>query len=331
MSSVRIALIGAGIFARETYIQHFNQHSSDARLTAILSRSAQSIDAALAKLDQQQHQHEDVAKFTNEDEFFAAAPGLCDAVIVCVPIPLLGHYVEKCLRKGLHVLSEKPVAMTCKDAQRLIAVYRGEIARVSPTTTWHVAENYRVEPAVRYARGLVREHSRKVKYFNLVVVRPQSKDSKYMQTNWRSDPQYAGSSVFDGGIHFVALLRAIVGGDVSEIRGVHQAQDNVEVASCGSCRVGGALGSYQMCYGSFSESVCRLDVFFEDATLSVVQKRGVGYLVSMSGHEEKSFPLSGFSCEFQLWLGVLKGKGRADELSPEEGLADLNAIEQMCK
>ena len=50
---IRVALIGAGIFARETYIANIQSNGSRVRLTAILSRSPESIEDALKPLLQQ--------------------------------------------------------------------------------------------------------------------------------------------------------------------------------------------------------------------------------------------------------------------------------------
>ena len=47
MAVVRVALIGAGIFARETYLPNLEANKGRVKLTAILSRSA---DATLALL-----------------------------------------------------------------------------------------------------------------------------------------------------------------------------------------------------------------------------------------------------------------------------------------
>ncbi len=71
--------------------------------------------------------------------------------------------------------------------------------------------------------------------------------------------------------------------------------------------------------------------YWEDATLSVVQVKGVGYQVQMTGQEARSFGFHGLELEFTAWLDALQrpGEGLA-ALSPEEGLADLLVVEAMC-
>jgi predicted dehydrogenase len=262
---IRVALIGAGIFARETHIPNVLAHKDRVTLTAILSRSPEPIDEALALLEDG---GAGVHKFygnDGEDNFFACAHDICDAVVIAVPIPLLGKYVERCLALNIHVLSEKPVAATSAEAARLIVAYR---QNVSCSALWYVAENYRVEPAVAFASGIVRRHPSAPKAFSLMALRQQSPNSKYAVTTWRAQPEYKGSFVLDGGIHFVALLRAVMGGDVQSVRGTYEEHSVCEVGAYGACSIAGTTGTYFIRYGMFPSPVCKLDVYVRLSSLN---------------------------------------------------------------
>ena len=177
---IRVAVIGAGIFVRETYIPNLLANSTRVKLTAILSKTSASIEECLLLIKD----GGDVTRFigsAGEEEFFIQAKDICDAVIIVVPIPLLAKYVERCLLVGLHVLSEKPVAMTSLEARKLISLYRQE----QRPCTWHVAENYRLEPAVCYASEIVQKYHLRPKTFSLVAIRQQSATSKFAVTPWR--------------------------------------------------------------------------------------------------------------------------------------------------
>jgi predicted dehydrogenase len=323
---MRIAIIGAGIFVKDVYIPNINAHPDRVLLTAILSRSMESItDALLLTKDGGAN----VLKFAGDEgehQFFAHAKEFCDSVIIVVPIPLLGKYIERCLRLGLNILSEKPIAMTSVEARRLISLYR----EVPCKNMWHVAENFRAEPGIRYAGEIVRNHGTAPKAFSLLALRQQSLTSKYAVTKWRAAPEYKGSYVLDGGIHFVALLRAVMEGDVSDISATYEEQSVVEVASCGSLRVGKVLGTFQIRYGKYVDAICRLDVYFSDAVLSIIQIQGVGYEVQMTGTTPKIFEFSGLQAEFKLWLDDLAAGVSSVDLSPEEGLQDLTVAEAFC-
>jgi hypothetical protein len=70
-------------------------------------------------------------------------------------------------------------------------------------------------------------------------------------------------------------------------------------------------------------------MYWEDATMSLVQSKGVGYEVAMTGQETRTFGFRGLELEFTAWLDAIQGAASA-ALSPEEGLADLLALEAMC-
>lgn len=328
----RIAIIGAGIFVRDTYIPNINNNKNDVILTAILSRSIESIDETLKLLDNKDNA---ISKFVGEQgeiDFFANANDFCDAVIIVCPIPLLAKYIEKCLSIGIHVLSEKPVAMTSIEATRLIAYYRKNQINKS---LWHVAENYRLEPAVKYATELIKEQSIRPKSFSLIALRQQSLTSKFAVTKWRAKPEYHGSYVLDGGIHFIALLRMIISGgdnniDVNNIKSTYIEDSTVEVGASGSCIIGSTLGTFQIRYGAFPEVVCRLDIYFDDATMKIIQHKGIGYEVCMTGKDTKFFPFQGLEVEFTQWIETLNTGLEYDNLAPEEGLKDLLIIEKIC-
>ncbi len=63
--------------------------------------------------------------------------------------------------------------------------------------------------------------------------------------------------------------------------------------------------------------------------MSVVQTKGVGYEVAMTGQETRTFGFRGLELEFTAWLDAIQGAASA-ALSPEEGLADLLAVEAIC-
>ena len=61
---IRVAVIGAGIFVRETYIPQIQSFRFRIKLTAILSRSEESVNDTLALLSEGR---ESVLKFIGEE------------------------------------------------------------------------------------------------------------------------------------------------------------------------------------------------------------------------------------------------------------------------
>ena len=154
----------------------------------------------------------------------------------------MGKYVQRSLEIGLHILSEKPIAMTSTDGIKLINLYRASDR--TQKGLWHVAENYRLEPSVQYCSKIVKEYHIRPKTFALTCLRQQSTTSKYAVTTWRAKPEYNGSFVLDGGIHFIALMRTIFGvdSDIHDINGCYEENSVVECGTLGTCRIGNASG-----------------------------------------------------------------------------------------
>ena len=58
--------------------------------------------------------------YTDPDEMLAAEKDL-DFAIICLPTFLHAEYAIKCMRAGLHVLCEKPMALTVAEAEAMLA------------------------------------------------------------------------------------------------------------------------------------------------------------------------------------------------------------------
>lgn len=112
--------------------------SKDLLLKAVYSRSLKSTESVAASV-------KDVALYSDESgegsglDDLLARPDI-KAIIIALPIMSQPEYIRKALLAGKHVLSEKPIGPTVKDAKDLIKWYR---ATVKPEITWAVAENFR--------------------------------------------------------------------------------------------------------------------------------------------------------------------------------------------
>jgi len=107
---------------------------------------------------------------------------------------------------GKHVLSEKPIAPTIASACELL-----QLSRPLPPL-WGVAENYRFQPAWYYAQEAIASFGR-ILNFNVQISSLVEDSNKYYHTAWRKMPEYQGGFILDGGVHFVAALRVLLGED----------------------------------------------------------------------------------------------------------------------
>ncbi|EJD01910.1 NAD-binding protein [Fomitiporia mediterranea MF3/22] len=213
-SPTSIAILGAGIFAKEAHLPAIAALGNRVLLRAVYSRSHKSA-SELAEAAKSTLKLEDLPKIYSDDtdpgstlDALLARPDI-DAVIVVLPITTQPNIVIKCLGAGKHVLSEKPVAPDVKSGLELIASYEKDFKPKG--LIWRVAENYEAEPGYRRAAEVIRQGKiGEIRFFRLTAVGYVGKDSKWYKTPWRTVPDYQGGFLLDGGVHSVALLRMLL-------------------------------------------------------------------------------------------------------------------------
>jgi predicted dehydrogenase len=107
MTNVRIGIIGLGNMGL-FHVGYMNTLEG-ATLTALCDMDSARVDRAAKGLD-------NVAKFNKYQDLVNS--GSCDAIIIATPHFQHGEIARAGLQKGLHVLSEKPAAVTKRDAER---------------------------------------------------------------------------------------------------------------------------------------------------------------------------------------------------------------------
>ena len=118
---VRYGVAGLGWFAQVAILPAFRHASRNSRLTALFSDDPVKLEK-LGKKYGAPHLH-------SYDEFDEALrAGIVDAVYIALPNDLHREYTERAARAGVHVLCEKPMAVTSRDCRAMI--HAAERARV---------------------------------------------------------------------------------------------------------------------------------------------------------------------------------------------------------
>jgi predicted dehydrogenase len=257
------------------------------------------------------------------------------------------------LKAGRHVLSEKPVAENLKSAERLVK-YNTQIDRSK--VTWGVAENYRFLATYSYASQEVQKMG-KILGFKVEMATFVKPGDKYfgtqrspvypyalrwafvlnfiVETDWRKKPTHQGGFLLDGGVHFVAGIRYLLGSSaapksVSAYTALLQPHlPPIDTVYSIWLTKSGVPGTFSMSFGTT----------FSGLTFNVACKKGV---VTVSGKTvtvketdkeptEKQFPEqgSGVKPEVAAWAESLVAGKPDPRQSPEEALADLEILEKM--
>ena len=132
------------------------------------------------------------------DALFGAEP--LDALVVLAPNRLHYGYAMAAIERGLHVLCEKPLAMTSAEARRLTdAAEAAQLVTMCPFT-------YRFMPVSRWLKELVEDgYLGRPYHLNLRYFADYGRAGKYM---WRFDLGEAGAGIGgDLGSHWTYLAR----------------------------------------------------------------------------------------------------------------------------
>src|SRR5262249_27846385 len=131
---VRYAVVGLGYFAQKAILPAFVNASKNSKLVALVSGDPRKIKK-LAKT----YEVDRSVGYEEFDELWAS--GDIDAVYVAVPNHKHREYTERAARHGVHVLVEKPMAVSEDDCEAMIAACRGGQARLMIAYRLHFEES----------------------------------------------------------------------------------------------------------------------------------------------------------------------------------------------
>ena len=148
----------------------------------------------------------------------AAAPEGIDFVIVAVPNHLHYPVVRAFLTAGIHVVCDKPLALSVAEGEQLAPLL------ASGSLLFALTQTYTGYPAVREARALVaagelgRLHRVMVEYTQDWLREPLETQGQ-KQAAWRTDPARSGQagSIGDIGVHAQNLLEYVSGQTIASV------------------------------------------------------------------------------------------------------------------
>ena len=142
-----------------------------------------------------------VARFNSSTELIASAD--VDVVDICLPTYLHAPHAIDALQHGKHVLCEKPMALSSREAQTMVD------ASTANQRLLMVAQCIRFWPEYRFLRDCVRD-GRYGKLLSLNMSRIGGRPVWSWQ-NWFLDPTRSGGPAFDLHIHDVDFVHYLLG------------------------------------------------------------------------------------------------------------------------
>jgi len=181
-----------------------------ARVVAVYDRRQDIIEDVL-KDHQSQLAAQDVDIFATTDWASFLERNDVQAVSICSPDHLHAEHALEALKRGWHVLCEKPLTDSLENCERILeAVDRAQ-------TKFMVHHQWRYVPTFVKARSLVREgiigdvFAIEADYYHDMTKRAVRFD------NWRMDPSHPQNIVLGGACHSVDLMQWIVDEPIIEV------------------------------------------------------------------------------------------------------------------
>jgi predicted dehydrogenase len=249
--SVRLGLIGAGRIGR-TYAQVLAS-SLVADVVAIADTNAGAAQGLAHEFD--------AVAFPNHLAMLDHAQ--IDAVIVCTPPATHSDVVTSALERRLHVMCEKPFALSTTEASRMM----GLAGTTGVVLT--MASKFRYVADIVAAKRLINSGA----IGEVVLVENTFASRVSMEDRWNSDRTIAGGGVLiDNGTHSVDIVRYLLG-PIREVFAVEgrrlQGLDVEDTAQLFARCNGGVRASVDLSWTINKERDSYLDIYGSEGTILV--------------------------------------------------------------
>jgi len=137
--------------------------------------------------------------------------GLVDIVVISTPPNTHYEWARAALERGIHVVLEKPMALTAAQCDELLRLADDK------DLTLVVYQNRRFDPDYVTMRRLIREGAIGELFSYEGFVGGYSRPCDY----WHSDAEVSGGAIFDWGSHYIDQILDLFGTDIAHVTGVN--------------------------------------------------------------------------------------------------------------
>jgi predicted dehydrogenase len=197
---VRYAVVGLGHIAQVAVLPAF-AHAANSEVTALVSDDP-------AKLKALARKYRSVDATGSYDEYEACLKDV-DAVYIALPNHMHAEYTVRAAKAGVHVLCEKPMAVTVAECRKMIAACRDHRVKLMIAYRLHFEEiNLAVVDLIR--RGKIGDP----KFFN------SSFSMTVRDGDIRTKKHMGGGSLYDIGVYCINAARYLFRGEPVEVAAI---------------------------------------------------------------------------------------------------------------
>ncbi|HEY8965391.1 MAG TPA: Gfo/Idh/MocA family oxidoreductase [Candidatus Methylacidiphilales bacterium] len=316
---VRYAVIGLGRLAQEQILPAFAHAKKNSKLVTLFYHKKS--EAALGK----RYGLEKVYSSTDFEK--GLREQRVDAVYIAVPNHLHREYALRAARVGVHVLSEKPLAVSEADCRAMIEAARRNRVKLMTAYRLHL-ERGNLTAIDHVASGRLG----KVRFFNSFFT------MEVTPGDIRTKKEWGGGTLYDIGIYCINTARNLFRAEPVEVfaasvQGTARRFGNVDEMTSAVLRFpGNRLATFTTSFGSPPGDA--YEVFGTKGNLRV--ENGYGYYlpsvhrITVDGKtSEKMFKKTDQFAPELLYFSDCILKNKTPEPSGEEGLIDVQIIEAL--
>jgi predicted dehydrogenase len=196
MKKMNLGIVGAGLIWEKSHKQVLKMLDDRFVVKAFSVKH----DSTRSKLSKEFPESE---TFLDYHEMFKLKT--VDAVVVLTPIALNARITIDALLAGKHVFTEKPLATSIEDLQRIIELEKTQNRKV------FVLEQFRYRPSLAALKSIIDSGEiGNVVSYELVnhgkIDQFENSKGGYGKTDWRIRPEFPLGTLFDAGIHTATQL-----------------------------------------------------------------------------------------------------------------------------
>jgi glucose-fructose oxidoreductase len=318
--SVRYAVVGLGHIAQVAVLPAFAHARRNSRLAALVSDDT-------AKLRTLAKKYRVGNAFSYDD--YDACLGQVDAVYIALPNSMHAEYTIRAANAGVHVLCEKPMAVTVDECEQMIEACRENRVKLMIAYRLHFEEvNLKAVDLVR--RGRIGEP----KFFNSsfsMTVRPN---------DIRTKKALGGGTLYDIGVYCINASRYLFRAEPKEVMAISVNSGNKTFAEIDEST--GALLRFE------GERVAAFVTSFNTADVASYRvvgtkgqlhvdpayeyAEGLAYALTINGKtmRKRIGKRDQFAPEL-LYFSDCILKNREPEPSGDEGMQDVRIVEALCE
>ena len=316
MQPLKLGIIGTGIAARELHWPALKQMPDRYQVVAVANRSRDKAEAFADMVGLKSASvYSDYCQLLARDDL--------DVVDLALPPQLNYKVARAAAESGMHVICEKPIAITMEEAHAMVALSSEFGIQVL------IAENFRYDNAIRKAKMLLDEGKINSPFMlSYQYVQPVPPSDEIASRPWRQQPAHAGGCLSDHGVHMIDVIRYLMG-EVAEVQvfgcDLHSYLAGMDTAVYNLKFESGAVGSIQWSFSVASEQRSIIQLWSEDGTMQISPDE---VSVMRRGHADEAFPVSGptsFLNEFEDFYAVLT-QGQVPLVTAQDALRDLETV-----